>query len=182
MFKAISTQEDFELFKNLLGNFHDGIIREASIISNSFIDNNLSFYDISNGNVRLIIFIEKGNYHCIEIILEVASELFISLQTDFDIKGSIGQNEVILKLGKSYIRAERMKYRFLGKEYLGQKLHFTEEVPVGDVKRASLIEDEWYQCPNCKNGTKVREGSEFFKCTECGVISTIKDETAEIKI
>jgi hypothetical protein len=132
-FFDVRTEAEMEQFLTLIGGFRDSVLREVALVGREYVDTNGWMYNSqSPADARMVIQTQFPQPACIEIVLEglqvlrlergwSPDEHAIGILTD---DGSvIPSRSRSIKAGSEMALAKSMRYRVLGREYLGRQLH-----------------------------------------------------------
>jgi hypothetical protein len=140
--KEIKTQNDADALMNLVGEFHDGCIREAHLWTGYWIDNNLSMNcpDNLHNRIRFLIQRQWRNPSAVELLFEEvtrfllvpASENYdsiilqaILLVRNNDIYWSVDSRWSLYSPYRdecTWISSKKLRWREV--DWLGEKLHY----------------------------------------------------------
>lgn len=121
-----------EEFLSVVGNFHDGVLKEIHILNSAFVEENLSMAYNFKYDMRLLVQRQWENPSAVEIILGDVTE--VKLQQPDCIWSSSGKveinkngevSEISLDLDNSSFTCRRMFWRHAS-EWMGEKSRFGE--------------------------------------------------------
>jgi hypothetical protein len=138
--KVIDSQEKMGDFLKSIGYFHDALIREVGVINRGYVDPSGWMYgDLAPCDARLIFHSQYPEPACIEIIVEEVEVLKLEYYhvLDGEAEGVVTHDSITLLLGDSsthesfMVSGKAMKYRILGREYLGKRPRTVEQIVEG---------------------------------------------------
>lgn len=180
MYIAIKNSEDLKNFLHIVNYLHDAILREFSFISRGFVDSDRKMHgDVEPSDARALFQMQSMETPCVEIIFESVSEIRISPDVPIRPTGQISDEKVTFYIGgyqhsdQIKVISQKIKYRILKENCLGRQLNTMNEIAVGEVKKASFVEDNYFQCPECLNIWEIKRFIELTRCPECGIILEI---------
>jgi len=133
-FTTIKNNDDLQKFFSEVGYLHDSMIRQCTIQSIGYVDDDFLMYgDAEPFNVKIFIQSQFSESPCIEIHLFRVYKLLIKDVSISDSCGKIEGQKIIMSFSCSDeeqlihrndydVIAEEMKYRILDKSFLGKKL------------------------------------------------------------
>ena len=135
--------DDLKSFIEKLGYFHDSILREMSVISRGYIDSNyLLCGDSAPFDARAIFQFQSDATPCIELIFYDVIEIHLFPRPLNEYSVVIEGGNIVMKSidedanisRREVIKARRLKYRYMDKSCLGNKLYSAMGIPREDNK------------------------------------------------
>jgi len=133
-FTSVDTQEGMDEFLWLVSGFHDALLREVGIVARGYIDPDSEFYDdVAPSDIRLVIHSSFPETPYVEIIVEELQKFRWEYGWDLDpAEGIVAESEVTLVFGQRpesfIVSGRKIRYRILGREFLGKKLHAVQQI------------------------------------------------------
>ena len=125
----ILSEQALTEFAALTGHFHDGCVKELRYISGAYVDANLNMYPLNDRRVlRMIVQCQSKEHPVIELEFAGLKSLSLSpVGTDYTCEIS----KAVMRIedgcfcwsddGDTTVRAEKVRWRLLGKDCLGDK-------------------------------------------------------------
>ena len=125
----ILSEQALTEFAALTGHFHDGCVKELRYISGAYVDANLNMYPLNDRRVlRMIVQCQSKEHPVIELEFAGLKSLSLSpVGTDYTCEIS----KAVMRMedgcfcwsddGDTTVRAEKLRWRLLGKDCLGDK-------------------------------------------------------------
>ncbi len=169
----IQTQGEMDRFFDLVGGFHDGLIKEVHFINDAYIDNKLSMIFNFKYNMRILIQRQWAKPSAVELLLGDVLEMNLP-RNNYEIytaSGTVqvpvasGTPEITINLDGNVFVCRKMLYRDVS-EWMGRESRFGEEIVVKTSLPVEELEDGWVICKNCFEAWQPKNRN-VLRCPKC---------------
>lgn len=166
----IKSDRDLNAFLELVGEFHDSIIKEIHSFNSGYVDSDLAMC-FGGFDLRVLIQRQYKDISAVELLLGNVSEYHIIDSGDiYSASGSIEFNEIT---GKKKIIIDFDGNKFIcdklfwkdASECMGIKSIFGEELKIDLLQEYEELEDGWVICQKCFEAW--RPSKSIVQCPKC---------------
>jgi len=173
-YTKIVTDADMKNFMNLVGGFHDGVVKELHMVNSAYIEENLSFVCNHKLNARFLIQRQWANPAAVEILaVDVThfqingSEEIYSATGQVRIDRNLDIPEYKINFDHGYFTCLKLWYREAS-TWLGKKVRFGHvTLPYPPKHVSKIIDDNWIMCEQCCETWEPIDKELFQQCPKC---------------
>ncbi|MFW6026528.1 MAG: hypothetical protein ACOCRX_09315 [Candidatus Woesearchaeota archaeon] len=171
-YSELKSQKEMDEFLNIVGGFHDGLIKELHSLNSAFVDENLSMACSFKYDLRILVQRQWENPSAVELIL--GNVIKINIEKPSYIGSSSGEisynkrnekRKIKLSLDNNYFVCRKFYWRDAS-EWMGKNSRFGDYLSLDSIYPYKKLEDGWVMCENCCNAWKPGE-STVVQCPRC---------------
>lgn len=179
-YKEVSTQQELDIFDDVVDGFVDSILKEARLLNNGYVE--IDGQGLCEGgafDMQLIIQSQRREYEIEVFLCHVESFDFgywnITDGMALSIKESGSWPEREIRIGELCIAAQ-MYYKTRPKSGLGAMLG--AELPSSTAVEATSIKPDWRLCSKCCDAWEEADDVQFSRCPSCKTLTELIVDSA----